>query len=680
MAAPIQSPDIAVALMAREARVPIAAADINTPLIISAYQRAITAENHPLEAIAVSGTPSIEDIRAFGDAAIGSQFDAAGNRQYVAGPEQNRRNRLDTVGVYVTDIINGRNINVLADNPDVQGWLEAIIEQNADRATQYRAISNAERKNLRIALLNSKQTKELASNLLKETIGPNKIVTDKSEEHGKKAENLQAQRKQLDADRQEKEKNIKQLRDDRDRIQQETEKSIKELQAELAGDKKTKESDIKTASDEEREYTTYDSGGAATKGRFVAQLEGLQTEAGPLRGEVALLTKEISEVGNRITSLEKAVADISITITPALPDVARIKERRDLLLEDIERLTKTSESKKTELGIKQKTLSEKEVTIKSIQERKTVLENKRAKLEVDYKTKEADIATKISELEKGNREKRTASNTEIAQLEKERQEIVKQLADVDKNLAEALNNFHAERLKRTTAEAQIVSQLETILPTAIAGALNEEIGALVKADGEVEEKKAADAKSVMEAGIRRNMGNYLRLTNNEVNWEHAQNAWNLFLGGGVDAVLSIGPPPILTNQNGTPVTLAELKSNKELYDTLSTDIKNRMRRIRAAMPRGVGQWWGEAATFARGPQPLTSGEAVGIINQLGEPFLQELVATDQSIRNALKSVGEQGMLTAGTNISENLKKRSLGELLFLLPMLLAGGLFGKGRP
>ena len=670
----IQISEVNAALINHElARAP--AAGSPSEAILRVYQKGINESNHPLEAVAVKGTPLLADIRAFGDAAIGNEFNPDGSRRYTGGtPEHTRSNRLTTVATEITDIINGHNLPALANNPDVQGWVEGMINQNADRAAQYRVLGAADQTAFRVALLSTKETKQLASDMLKEIIGPDKIVVDKSEEFGKKAENLQSQRKQLDGDRQEREKSIKELKDEIDEKRQETEKSIKDLKDQLDTQRQETEKSIKSWKEEAKEYTTFTSGAGVAEGKFVTQLRTLESEAVPLRAEVALLNKQVDEVSKRIDNFESTlgVAVGHIQIDQTKPEAVA---RRAALQQELTRLNAEQENRVKTLSGKNKELAEKETRIKAIQDRKTDLANNIALAEKAYTDKAAEITSEIARLNKEQQSGRTDLNSQISSLEKERQEIVKQIAEVDKNLAEALNNFHAERLKRSSSEATIIGQLESVIPTAVAGALNAEVNALVKADAEVEAKKATDAKSAMEAQIRTNLGNYLRLANNEVNWEHSQRTWNLFLGGGVDAILT-DPNSV----NLTAAQLVELKSNDELYNTLSTDIKNRMKRIRAVMPRGVGEWWGEAATFARGPQPLTSGEAVGIINQLGEPFLQELVTTDQSIRNALKAVGEQGMLTAGTNISENLKKRSLGELLFLLPILLAGGLFGKARP
>ena len=124
------------------------------------------------------------------------------------------------------------------------------------------------------------------------------------------------------------------------------------------------------------------------------------------------------------------------------------------------------------------------------------------------------------------------------------------------------------------------------------------------------------------------------------------------------------------------MTIDEFKTdNKDLYVALSIDIKKKMGILRVAMPRKTA-----FMTFFRGQEPFTRQEQIDIIDQLGEGYLQDLVKDNSSVREALKSLGEEGMVKGTQRISENLKKRSIGSLFMLLPLLLSGGfLFGKGR-
>lgn len=211
----------------------------------------------------------------------------------------------------------------------------------------------------------------------------------------------------------------------------------------------------------------------------------------------------------------------------------------------------------------------------------------------------------------------------------------------------------------------------------MAAAYNEKMDSLVKADIAVETNKANDAKTKLESDIRTNIANAYRNANHQINWDQVRDqVWPLFLQRGVDGLLEGGggSPPSSLLPAGT--TLAQLKTNKELYDAISTSIKDKMGRLRVVMPRGgLG-----VVDFLRGPKPLSRQECIDIIDQMGEPYLKDLVTKNQSIREALESVGEQGMISGTARVSENLKKRSLGSLLLLLPLLLAGGfLFGKGR-
>lgn len=570
--------------------------------IIQGVQRSYTEQNHPLHAVAGVETPTAGNAKAIIEANTGTTFDAAGNKIRDLR-EANLKTRADQVADNLTDIINGRNVDTLADNVDVQGWVESIILQNPEQAAQYNALGVADQKSLRISYLTDRVTIDEASKLLKDRAGIDKIITDKTEQYRKEAADLQEQRKKLDERRQEIEKEVKDLHD------------------------------------EAKEYTTYKpAGGAIHEGDFVNELKTLEQDAAPLRGEVAILERQVSEIEQTTSRLE-SISATAVGMNDQTSQDA-VSRRTNIQLE-LARVKDEQTPKVKELGDKRKTLSEKETRIKAINDRK------------------AEITSQI--------------NT----LNKEHSEIITKLADVDPKLAKALNDFHQEQLKRITAEGKFVTSLERILPEAFAKAYNTRMDALVKSDIAVETKKAADAKTTMEAGIRTALARAYRNANGEIDWDSVrQRAWPAFLRSGVDGIIQGNGGLLIGLLAGPPaVTLDQLKADNELYKSISDDIKKKMTTLRVAMPR-------ESAflNFLRGPQPLSRQESIDIIDQLGEDYLQGLVARNQSIRTALKSVGEEGMLTSGTKIGENLKKRSLGSLLLLLPLLLSGGfLFGKGR-
>lgn len=582
-------------------RDPVANSD--SDLILRNVQQSITEGNHPLKVVAGVEMPTAANGKAVIEASVGSTFDTAGNK-VLDEREAKLKIRGDSVIDHLTDIINGRNLDSLADDADVKGWVESIILQIPEQAAQYNALGEADQKLMRISLLTNSKTIETASNLLKTRLGPDRIITDKTEQLRKEANDLQQETKKLDDRR------------------QEIEKELIELNEEI------------------KEYTIYKNGANIQEGKFVTELKTLEQDASPVRSEVDLLSKQVGELDSRISTLESALAT-SVGHIQIDPNASEPTARRTQLKEEIIRLKEEQDKKINVLSDKRKILAEKETRIKAINDRKTEI------------------------------------NNSVEKLTKEQAEVTKQLVEINPKLAKALGDLHQEKLKRITLEGNLITSLERILPEAMAAAYNEKMDSLVKADIAVETNKANDAKTKLESDIRTNIANAYRNANHQINWDQVRDqVWPLFLQRGVDGLLEGGggSPPSSLLPAGT--TLAQLKTNKELYDAISTSIKDKMGRLRVVMPRGgLG-----VVDFLRGPKPLSRQECIDIIDQMGEPYLKDLVTKNQSIREALESVGEQGMISGTARVSENLKKRSLGSLLLLLPLLLAGGfLFGKGR-
>ena len=569
--------------------------------IIKGVQSSYKEGNHPLRAVAGVETPTAAAAKAFVEACVGATFDAAGNKIPADARETGLINRGNAVVNKLSGIINGENIGVLANDPDVQGWVESIILQNLEQTTQYNALSVADRKLYRMSLLSDTKTIEKASELFAQRTGTDRIITDKSEQYSKEAESLT--------------KEHDELKKSRDRI----EKKLEALQ------------------EEAKEYTNYKSGAALKTGQFVTALGDLEKEAAPLRADAQVLTKQITELDARISAAEASLREITNDTSGA--PITTISARRKLIIDDLAGLKAEQDNKRTELGPKQKTLAEKEANIKAISDRK------------------AEITTQLDS------------------LNKEYQKVKKQLGEVNPKLATALNNLHQERLKRTIAEGKTINSLERILAEAVAEAYNERMDALVKADVGVQTKKAEVAKTKLEADIRKGIANAYRNAQGEINWDLIRDhAWPIFIHGGVDGVLEGGGT--LPRLIPVGMTIDEFKTdNKDLYVALSIDIKKKMGILRVAMPRKTA-----FMTFFRGQEPFTRQEQIDIIDQLGEGYLQDLVKNNSSVREALKSLGEEGMVKGTQRISENLKKRSIGSLFMLLPLLLSGGfLFGKGR-
>jgi hypothetical protein len=406
--------------------------------------------------------------------------------------------------------------------------------------------------------------------------------------------------------------------------------------------KKEIEENLTNLREEQKKFTTYtDASGSLKEGEFVGILAELKRDAESASKLVEQLKSQLETLNKDISKRE---ADKGWFVRYASDMTTPASERKiEQMNQDLEYLKGEREAILQRLQDAQRICSEKQTQIQAIESRKAAVDAEIQRLETDLRTIDTNLSTKNQEL------------------------------------AKAKKAYIEAKLRRETAEAAFVSSLERIIPEAAAKAINEKMDKLMKAQIEVEKKKAEEAKTKVEQDIWNKLLGMWRDSNGKIKWDEFKPAWDLFLQGGVDMVLD-GKGTVNGVLNGITidgvnVNAALLKSNyPELYQKLEKDIKQKMGLFRLNMPR-QGKL-GRISTFLAGPETISKDEAMRIIDVLGDQYITDLMKQNKGLSDALQSIDKEGMLSRGTKIKEFLRKVPYVTLLGIIVMLLLGGVAG----
>jgi len=417
----------------------------------------------------------------------------------------------------------------------------------------------------------------------------------------------------------------------------------KKKEVEALNDKKEKiKETLEKLREEQKKFTTYtDEHGNLQEGKFVGRLAELKRDAESASKLVKQLESQLETLNKDISKRE---ADKGWFVRYASDITTPASEKKiEQMNQDLEYLKSEREAILQRLQEAQKNYNEKQTQIQAIESRKAAVDAEIQQLETDLKTIDTNLSTKNQEL------------------------------------AKAKKAYIEAKLRRETAEAAFVSSLERIIPEAAAKAINERMDKLIKAQIEVEKKKAEEAKTKVEQDIRNKLLGMWRDSNGKIQWNEFKSAWDLFLQGGVDMVLDgSGKVKGVLNGitiDGVDVNAALLKSNyPELYQQLEKDIKQKMGLFRLNMPR-QGKIGG-ILTLLAGPETISKDEAMRIIDVLGDQYITDLMKQNKALSDALQSIDKEGMLSRGTKIKEFLRKVPYVTLLGIIVMLLLGGVAG----
>lgn len=591
-------------------------------------QRSIRAEQNPLLVAAGAKAPPRDALLALAQANIGVDY-APGTRNKVLTPLETARLTRANQWVDILSNISEGNVAALAGSAPTRAAIENVISSNPVVDAQYRAMG-INQTAVRTSMLSDRRVREYVNQKLIEYGAPTQLLTNEISAKERELSNLIAERPRFVGE-----------------------------EARLAG----------LLTQKRNEYAQYDyvaPGPPPVPGRFMAQMIALERTAEPLRKDVTKLEKRADNLEASIKKSEDAKADwLSKLPTTVQTNQGGGSNNTVTALTDL--ATPALAARVTQF----------DNDINALRNELN-MQVRPALVNANRDLKEAEQELKFLQDKKESLAKEVGANGDESiqkQLEAARGDLTEHL----KKISDKDEEIKRDKAERTQKEEEFVGKLSNVLPEAIATLINERMGAYIEEQKKAEDKQKEAASSQLERDIREVMNRIGRTATGQMDWVDFRNAWALFRRQGPDALLRaripVVPPP------GRDI-YRELQGNTTLRDKINDDLKTKMARYRLSMPRQRNVVL--RRMFGGGPEAIDQAEAIDLMNNLGNDYIDKVVASKKDIRAELDKLAKEGTLKWGTgNLAEGLGKLPLLPLLLILSLvvggpLLLGGTVGLG--
>lgn len=407
--------------------------------------------------------------------------------------------------------------------------------------------------------------------------------------------------------------------------------------------------------------------------RLDQERQALEAERTRIEGERTVATTELQQYESTVTAGVVIIGDYAQSLSIHESNIAKATSKIADLTASTEAAQRKLEVLSREKSIYMRTRSNTRDPLNT--DITDIFDNDIETLTTEISTNRTNISTeqRIQAAATAKRDaiklRGTSLNTNITEATKRIKEIEDKLNGKEgedgilQKLTKARSELSTAIATKRSEEHKYLSELESILPEAIHKTMQKELERVGKAEATIDTQARARAKTDLERNIRESMTRRYQL-GDEINWINFRADYITLLTQGEDTIIT-GLLPA-----GTTID-AFRNDNPTEYAAISSDIKQKLLRLRLQEPRAGGR----LRQVLLGPNPVSRGETLAIVNRFGELGFTEALKTNKAFRDVLAQGDKDKVLNLEGKVTERIKKLPLGKILLALAALLGIGIF-----